>query len=165
MAVRDREMLLGGPKMAISCRWNRSSTCSFWFWSMRIRLSGKRSSTSSYMASFSTISLVMFRALPVRCLCKIDARYADSRRASRDLSLRREAATKALDPRNQHVARLCVMEYIPFDLPFLVFLPRPMGGRDIHLDVYGERSHGDAKRREKREAQNDAGEGREEGDE
>jgi hypothetical protein len=129
VVMRDWGMPFGEPKMAMSWRWNRSSTCSFWVWSMRIRLSGKRSSISSYMASFSTISLVMLRALPVRCLCKTDARHADSRRASRDLSLRREAATKAMDPRDQHVARLCaVTGNIPFDLPFLVFLPRPMDG-------------------------------------
>lgn len=61
-----------------------------------MRFSWKHSSTSSYMASLSTISLVMRRDFPVRFLCSTDALCADSRRASRLLSFRRDAATNAL---------------------------------------------------------------------
>jgi hypothetical protein len=54
------------------------------------------SSISSYMDSSCTISRVICRALPVRCLCRLEARLADSMRASRLRSLRRDAAMNAL---------------------------------------------------------------------
>lgn len=54
------------------------------------------SSISSYIDSSCTISRVMCRALPVRCLCRLEARLADSMRASKLRSLRLEAAMNAL---------------------------------------------------------------------
>lgn len=75
------------------------------------------SSISSYMDSSCTISRVMCRALPVRCLCRLEARLADSMRASKLRSLRLEAAMNALWLSVELQRQAC-----PGDIPFLVLL-------------------------------------------
>lgn len=69
-----------------------------WRWAVsRLYCMGKSSSSSSYISSLTTSCSVTRNERPVRRLWISDARRADSTRASRLRSLRRDAAMYALN--------------------------------------------------------------------
>lgn len=116
------------------------------------------SSISSYMDSSCTISRVICRALPVRCLCRLEARLADSMRASRLRSLRRDAAMNALC-RQSASRRQCGSGNIPLLVLLLGAIARGIrarsgrrgsGGHGVYFEyleylVLSRRGHEQAK--------------------